>query len=67
MTQGRHGSEGTDQGRPMSGYKHLRSDREMRVDTVAMNIPGTIIFLAQAGNLLAIHPDPFVLDITRPR
>ena len=51
----------------MSGFKHLRSDREMRVDTVAMNIPGTLIFLAQAGNLRAIHPDPFVLDTTRPR
>ena len=51
----------------MSGFKHLRSDREMRVDTVSKNIPDPLIFLAQAGNLQATHPDPFVLDTTRPR
>ena len=51
----------------MSGFKHLRSDREMLVDQVVQSTPGTLIFLAQATSLQETPPDPFVLDTIRPR
>jgi hypothetical protein len=65
--QDRRGREGTNQGDPMSGFKHPHSDQEMQASQVVQSIPGTLVFLAQAISLHETPPDPFVLDTTRPR